>query len=228
MQCKNETIDMIFLGLGSLSMAKFMLDIVCWLCSRRDNRHTELLEKLNHIQAQNDRILAQPQLHEDFGYTEESSSDQETEEPVTTVKESNEITEAYTTENIVDELTSGTPVVEAVETVATVESQSTQAKKLEEKHKRLIAKLTPGTNVYVSYKKTTFIATFTLKPTAPHGYVFKAGTEEFVTPTQFSYKRKHSLNPEMSSDNGWDTVYVITGHNTKGKDIRKTLNDLIG
>jgi hypothetical protein len=117
--------------------------------------------------------------------------------------------------------------VQAPAQTNTIVDELSHSAKVEEKHKRLVQRLTPGQQVFVSYRKTTFPATFMLNPSAPNGYVFNAGTETFLTPSQFSFKRKHSLNPEVSSDNGWDTVYVITGKTEKNKDIKKSLNEII-
>ena len=96
-----------------------------------------------------------------------------------------------------------------------------------DKHAILCSKLTPNQELFVSYKKTTFLAKFELKESAPHGYVLKYNNTEYVTPSQFSFKLKKTLNPAISSDNGWDTVYIITGHTDKGKPIKKSLKELI-
>ena len=84
-----------------------------------------------------------------------------------------------------------------------------------DKHAILRQLLKEQQQVYVSYKKTTFAATYELKSSAPHGYVFKYNNVEYVTPTQFSYKMKKSLNPNLVSDNGWDTVYILDEANKK-------------
>jgi len=96
-----------------------------------------------------------------------------------------------------------------------------------DKHAILRTKLTPNQELFVSYKKTTFLAKFILKESAPHGYVLMHNNTEYVTPSQFSFKLKKTLNPTISSDNGWDTVYIITGQNEKGKPIKKSLKELV-
>lgn len=96
-----------------------------------------------------------------------------------------------------------------------------------DKHAVLCSKLTHNQELFVSYKKTTFSAKFELKESAPHGYVLKYNNTEYVTPSQFSFKLKKTLNPAISSDNGWDTVYIITGHTDKGKPIKKSLKELV-
>jgi len=217
----------IFLVLGALTIAKYLMDTLVYCCTRKDNRMSKLLSEVDAMKGQNlvilehldlllekDRLAQeyqdqdsqdnQTQYSQDQGQETQDSQEQQTQEEAPVAN--------YTTENIVDEI-SKTPL--------------TQAQKLDEKHKRLLSKLQPNTEVYMSYKKTTFTAKFVLKPSAPHGYVFEAGSETFQTPTQFSFKRKHTLNPEISSDNGWDTVYVITGKTDKNKDIKKSLNELI-
>ena len=96
-----------------------------------------------------------------------------------------------------------------------------------DKHAILRTKLTNNQELFVSYKKTTFLAKYELKDSAPHGYVLKYDNAEYVTPSQFSFKLKKTLNPSISSDNGWDTVYIITGHNDKGKPLKKSLKKLV-
>ena len=96
-----------------------------------------------------------------------------------------------------------------------------------DKHALLRTKLTNNQELFVSYKKTTFLAKYELKDSAPHGYVLKYNNVEYVTPSQFSFKLKKTLNPSISSDNGWDTVYIITGHNDKGKPLKKSLKELV-
>jgi len=184
------------------------------------------MSEIAELKAQNERIIAglyadssEASSNEGMDQDQAHAQEQEQEQEQTQVQahaehqtqdqvqpETNTITD-YSAQNIVDELS--------------------HSAKVEEKHRRLVRCLTPGQQVFVSYKKTTFPASFRLLPSAPHGYVFEAGTESFMTPSQFSFKRKHALNPEVSSDNGWDTVYVITGQNEKNKDIKKSLNDLI-
>lgn len=207
--------DKVVLALGTFTMAKFLLDALTWMCTSRSKKYEVLLAEIAELKAQNERIIAglytEPseqtvtETYED-GTENQEQSEEETLAPVEQEQEQ-EQEPAPQTNTIVDELS--------------------HSAKVEEKHKRLLQRLTPGQLVYVSYKKTTFPATFRLLSSAPHGYVFEAGTESFLTPSQFSFNRKHALNPEVSSDNGWDTVYIVTGQNEKNKDIKKSLNDVI-
>ena len=226
MDCSKDNLDKMMLTLGAFVVVKFLGDMLCGLCTRRKNKYDTLLSEIAELKAQNERIIAglyaepseasstedQAQAHAEHQTQEETQDQTQTQDSVPpetqdqVQPETNTITD-YSAQNIVDELS--------------------HSAKVEEKHRRLVRCLTPGQQVFVSYKKTTFPASFRLLPSAPHGYVFEAGTESFLTPSQFSFKRKHALNPEVSSDNGWDTVYVITGKNEKNKDIKKSLNDLI-
>ena len=221
MDCSKENLDKIMLTLGAFVVVKFIGDMLCGLCTRRKNKYDALMSEIAELKAQNERIIAGLYAESsEASSTEEQEQGQGQEQDQVGAEEqqdqapaehqeqtqTNTITD-YSAQNIVDELS--------------------HSAKVEEKHKRLLQRLTPGQLVYVSYKKTTFPATFRLLPSAPHGYVFEAGTESFLTPSQFSFKRKHALNPEVSSDNGWDTVYIVTGQNEKNKDIKKSLNEVI-
>jgi len=213
MDFPKDMTDKVVLALGAFTIAKFLLDSLTCLCTRKSTKYDVLLTEIAELKAQNERILAGI-------YTE--SSEQTVAEQYEYVSETAEVEAHLTAEEPVS-----TEVQENIQQTNTIVDELSHSAKVEEKHKRLLQRLTPGQLVYVSYKKTTFHASFRLLPSAPHGYVFEAGTETFMTPSQFSFKRKHSLNPEVSSDNGWDTVYIVTGRTDKNKDIKKSLNELI-
>jgi len=126
----------------------------------------------------------------------------------------------YETENIVNELTPN--VSESQQNIPIKHSG-----KFDEKHKQLMAKLEQGKQVHVSYHKTTFNAVYEVDDSAPHGYVFKTEHEIYYTPSQFSLAKKQALNPDVTADNGWDSVYIIAGKTEKNKDNKKSLNSLI-
>lgn len=90
-----------------------------------------------------------------------------------------------------------------------------------DKHALLIEALKDGETVSMNYKKQTFNATFTVKAQSQHGYVLKANTVEYNTPSHFSHNKKQSINEKIRSDNGWETVYVLRD----GKKV--SLNDLL-
>jgi len=96
-----------------------------------------------------------------------------------------------------------------------------------DKHTLLRSKLTNNQELYVSYKRTTFLAKYEQKESTPHGYVLKYNNVEYLTPSQFSFAMKKTLNPAISSDNGWDTVFIITGYTENGKPLKKSLKELI-
>jgi hypothetical protein len=95
------------------------------------------------------------------------------------------------------------------------------------KHAQLRQKLKDGNELYVSYKKTTFVGSYTVKTDAPNGYVIKHNGVEYLTPSQFSFKMKRSINPLISSDNGWDSIHINSGLDEKGKQIKMSLKDYI-
>lgn len=220
MDFPKDMTDKLVLALGAFTMAKFLLDALTCMCTRKSKKYEVLLAEIGELKSQNERIIAAL-------YTEASEQTvTETYEDVSETAEAQDQEQAQ--EQAVEEelQDQAQPQVEPTQANTIVDELSHSAK-VEEKHKRLLQRLTPGQLVYVSYKKTTFPATFRVLPSALHGYVFEAGTESFLTPSQFSFKRKHALNPEVSSDNGWDTVYIVTGQNEKNKDIKKSLNEVI-
>jgi len=98
----------------------------------------------------------------------------------------------------------------------------------EDKHDVLRRLLKDGSEVYCSYKATTFVGTFHLKPTAPHGYVIRdVQNNEFATPTDFSFTKKRLINPKIHSDNGWDSIYIHKGANKKGVPKKLSLKNLV-
>jgi len=98
---------------------------------------------------------------------------------------------------------------------AIVEQAPVKELSIQDRHAILRSKLTPNQKVYVSYKKITFGATYELNAEAPNGYVFKYNNIEYINPTQFSFMIKRSLNPNLVSDNGWDTVYILDADEKK-------------
>ena len=99
--------------------------------------------------------------------------------------------------------------------------------KSSDKHVMLKGALKSGDAVYLSYKKTTFTAKFVLNAAAPHGYYLKSDNTDYNTPSHFSFAKKSSVNPSIHSDNGWDSVYVLTPASGNGKPSKVCLNDLI-
>jgi len=222
MDFPKDTTDKLVLALGAFTMAKFLLDALTCMCTRKSKKYEVLLAEIGELKAQNERIIAglYTEASTPYEYVSELEEQEQEQEP------GEEAPPPPTTAPVELELEQEQEPASQAEANTIVDELSHSAK-VEEKHKRLVQRLTPGQLVYVSYKKTTFPATFRLLSSAPHGYVFEAGTESFLTPSQFSFKRKHALNPEVSSDNGWDTVYIVTGQNAKNKDIKKSLNELI-
>ena len=109
----------------------------------------------------------------------------------------------------------------------TAAAVATTVSEQDDKHALLRAKLADKRELCVSYKKTTFVGTYEVKAAAPNGYVIRHNNVEYLTPSQFSFKLKKTVNPAISSDNGWDTVYLITGETEKGKPIKTSLKEFI-
>jgi hypothetical protein len=224
MDFPNDMPDKVILALGTFTAVKFLLDALTCMCTRKSKKYELLLSEIAELKAQNERIIAG--LYSEAEYVSETQEEEQVQEEQAQDQDQEQVhaeqvqtTQAYT---------EGNPIIERpIAQTNTIVDELSHSAKVEEKHKRLLQRLTPGQLVFVSYKKTTFPATFSLKSDAPHGYVFEAGTETFLTPSQFSFKRKHALNPEVSSDNGWDTVYIISGRTEKNKDIKKSLNEVI-
>lgn len=95
-----------------------------------------------------------------------------------------------------------------------------------DKHYYLIEALNDGDDVYLTYKKQTFQAKFVLKEDAQHGYVLVSNNVEYNTPSHFSFAMKSSINKNITSDNGWDSLHILTT-NEKGKQKKVALNLLI-
>jgi len=98
----------------------------------------------------------------------------------------------------------------------------------EDKHSALCRLLANNSSVYCSYKGTSFQAIFQLTPTAPHGYVIRDSQNNvYETPTDFSFTKKRQVNPNIHSDNGWDSVYIQKGENKKGNPKKLSLKKLV-
>ena len=97
----------------------------------------------------------------------------------------------------------------------------------DDKHTRLLAALPANSEVHITYKKQTWSAIFTPKEDSVHGYVFTANAETYNTPSHFSTHVKKQINPAIQADNGWDSIYIITGTTKSGKPAKVSLNELI-
>lgn len=97
-----------------------------------------------------------------------------------------------------------------------------------DKHSALCRLLANNSSVYCSYKGTSFQGIFQLTPTAPHGYVIRDSQNNiYETPTDFSFTKKRQVNPNIHSDNGWDSVYIQKGENKKGNPKKLSLKKLV-
>jgi type II secretory ATPase GspE/PulE/Tfp pilus assembly ATPase PilB-like protein len=97
----------------------------------------------------------------------------------------------------------------------------------DDKHTRLLAALPANSEVHITYKKQTWSAIFTPKEDSAHGYVFTANNETYNTPSHFSTHVKKQINPAIQADNGWDSIYIVTGTTKSGKPAKVSLNELI-
>lgn len=117
-----------------------------------------------------------------------------------------------------------------IESEDEVETEETKepAAVVEDKHSALCRLLANNSSVYCSYKGTSFQGTFQLTPTAPHGYVIRDSQNNiYETPTDFSFTKKRQVNPNIHSDNGWDSVYIQKGENKKGNPKKLSLKKLV-
>lgn len=107
----------------------------------------------------------------------------------------------------------------------TQQTQQTQSPEVD-RH-ALLKRLLLNKEVHLKYKKTVFTATIIAKADAPHGYTIVCGQDQYNTPSHFSYAKKFAMNPSIHSDNGWDSLYVVTGTNEKGKQTKQSIKEFI-
>ena len=105
------------------------------------------------------------------------------------------------------------------------QQQQTQAQETD-RH-ALLKRLLLNKEVHLKYKKTVYTATIMAKADAPHGYTIVCGQDHYNTPSHFSYAKKFAMNPSIHSDNGWDSLYVVTGTNEKGKQTKQSIKEFI-
>jgi len=117
--------------------------------------------------------------------------------------------------------------VEEPEDSGFADDEQAPAVEPEDKHARLLLRLEADAEVRITYKKQTIAALFKPRADAPNGYVFKTATGEYNTPSHFSTYVKKKINPAIQADNGWDSLYIVTGTTSSGKPIKMSLNDLI-
>lgn len=82
-------------------------------------------------------------------------------------------------------------------------------------------------DVYVSYKGKVVVGKIKAKSASPHGYIVQCESDEYNTLSNFSFSKKSAINPNLTSDSGWDSVYVVTGATEKGKQIKKSIRAFV-
>ena len=97
----------------------------------------------------------------------------------------------------------------------------------QKKHIQLKKLLKDGQVINLYYLKKTFTAEFKLSDKSPNGYILKHGKEEYNNPSHFSFAKKSELNPYIRADNGWDSLYIVSGTKESGVPIKKSLNEII-
>ena len=117
--------------------------------------------------------------------------------------------------------------VEEPEESSFADDEQVAAVEPEDKHARLLTRLQADAEVRITYKKQTIAAQFKPRADAPNGYVFKTASGEYNTPSHFSTYVKKKINPAIQADNGWDSLYIVTGATSSGKPVKMSLNDLI-
>ena len=237
-----------FLVLFSLlSAGKLLSDFVSDYLKRREENHkfesilAELAEIRNILEAHFEEDFEEELAEEDYEVTEdveeeeavaeEEAEEEEAEEEA--VAEDMPPLDGAVVEDVIElEKEEKAQAEEPVVAEEELEDEGQAAPEHEgsqndDKHSQLRQHLKNGTSVHVSYKKQVFTADFTLKPDAPHGYVFKATNHEFTSPSNFSTHVKKAVNPAVQADNGWDSIYIIAGATASGKPVKQSLNDII-
>jgi hypothetical protein len=135
---------------------------------------------------------------------------------------------ATATATIVSATPTTVPVVATVRTpTPTLSQPQPQPQSQDADRHALLKRLLLNKEVHLKYKKTVFTATIIDKADAPHGYTIVCGQDQYNTPSHFSYAKKFAINPSIHSDNGWDSVYVVTGTNEKGKQTKQSIKEFI-
>jgi hypothetical protein len=219
--------DPVELGINSLELGglfagvlalTLMTRIALYCCNdtpRVTVSNMDLLKHLESISADLDELkqtVSQLQTGNTFVF--ETESDSETSHDQEQEQEQEQ-------EQDVSEQEQESPQV-PVQAVVAAESNPKDAK-----HAQLRQKMKDGTELYVSYKKTTFVGKYVVKADAQNGYVIQHNGADYLTPSQFSFKMKRAINPAIPSDNGWDSIHILTGLDEKGKQIKMSLKDYI-
>jgi hypothetical protein len=205
----------LFAGVVALTLMTRLTVYCCSDVPKKTVSNMDLLKHLESITADIDELKqAVSQLQTGNTFVFETETDSELSQ--------DEAKEEETHDEPTPEATQVPEVVEAVAAVVPAESNSKDAK-----HAQLRQKMKDGNELYVSYKKTTFIGKYRLKTDAQNGYVIQHNGVDYLTPSQFSFKMKRSINPSIPSDNGWDSIHVLTGLDEKGKQMKMSLKDYI-
>lgn len=198
-----EPLNVTMLGIGLAALAAIVFDLIyCVTTVHRKFSDKEVDNRLTDLERNIEQMRNMFTMEE---ITSES-------EPLAT-------SDIYDEQPPEDEITapSATPEDEIAAPSVTPESDRHAALK----------RLLLNKEVHLTYKKQTFVAKITHKAEAPHGYLIVCGKDEYNTPSHFSYAKKSTVNPNIHSDNGWDSIYVITGTNAKGKQTKLSLKEFI-
>lgn len=179
-----------------------------------------LIEEVADLRA---RLDAYGLLHQDAAEEEEQQHEEEEQQQQQQDEEEEQDAAAEGDTPLVEEAEAEDVPVEQEDHKDT-NSQSTTS---DDKHGLLRQRLANGAEVHVLYKKKVTTANYEVSPDASHGYVFKYNGADYTTPSHFSTYIKKQANPAVQADNGWDSIYIITGAAANGKPIKASLNELI-
>lgn len=203
------------LFVGAVALTLMMRCAMCYYDDKQDKSlsNEELLKHLELIKrdlADLRQMVSQLQLPNTFVFETETDSES---------SEDNE-------EALEEELEQEQPEEVHEQTTAPV-TGPTDSNLNDAKHAQLRQKMKDGNELYLSYKKTTFVGKYVVKADSPNGYVIQHNGVDYLTPSQFSFKMKRSVNPSISSDNGWDSIHVLNGLYEKGKPVKMSLKNFI-
>jgi hypothetical protein len=222
-----DVINTLLFVFGIMSFAKICADFGTLICGPRytvtqhtaeivalEQRITQMLAAQEEILGQ---ILAQISSSEEEQVAEEGEEQVAEEGEEQVEQEQGEEQESANQESPDDDKS-----LQSIEQTNEIIAAAVSA---DDKHALLRKKFKNGQAVFLTYKKTTFSAKFTVDAKAQHGYVLRSDSVDYQTPSHFSYAKKSGVNPNIHSDNGWDSVYVLVP--TNGKDKKYSLKEFI-
>ena len=235
-----DVINTLLFVFGFMSFAKICADFGTLICGPRytvvqhtaeivafEQRMTQMLATQEEILGQILAQLSSPansEAEEESHVSEQGQVDQDQAEQDQAEEEQDQAEEEQVEQDQAanQESPDDDKSLESIEQINEVVSAAVSA---DDKHALLRKKFKNDQAVFLTYKKTTFTAKFVVDPKAQHGYVLRSDSVDYQTPSHFSYAKKSGVNPNIHSDNGWDSVYVLVP--TNGKEKKCSLKEFI-